>query len=355
MDGRFIGTFIPGDDNGDVVNKYLNLPDSDWCSLPPPPPQVAPLTPLPPSPVDDFDMAILDSIDTNLFWEIDAGATLTLPAPPQAEERGKAEQMALAPFWIPVKDLDCSGCLVMRELIHSDGGKTTKLSLHGGLGFFYHAVLHVYHDDGDGYSLLMEPSSYLDLSTQSLEWVKQFLVNYDIERLRESCVMLQDSLSEFCDALCVRLSDARSAGGMSRPPCTADVQREGCAENVAARHRQLRHEKARPGHRHAEGEDEEAGFEGGGQLRPPSDNRGGQGASDLPYGPQESLPAARLSLIEEEDQYDQFDGDGVQVRSLEREILNLQKELRPGTAAEAENIQAKIDRLEDEKARICGG
>lgn len=139
-----------------------------------------------------------------------------------------------------------------------------------------------------------------------------------------------------------------------------------------------------------EGEDEEAGFEGGGQLRPPSDNRGGQGASDLPYGPQESLPAARLaslafpqglimlslffylslslsllatlstidmefaqSLIEEEDLYDQFDGDGVQVRSLEREILNLQKELRPGTAAEAENIRAKIDRLVDEKARIC--
>lgn len=130
MDGRFVGTFNHGDDNGDVIHKYLNLPDSDWSS---PPPQVALLTPLPPSPVDDFDMSILDSIDTNLFWEIDAGAALTLPAleapapqevdegPQAKEERGKAEQMALAPFWVPVKDLDCSGCLVMRELIHSDG------------------------------------------------------------------------------------------------------------------------------------------------------------------------------------------------------------------------------------------
>lgn len=64
------------------------------------------------------------------------------------------------------------------------------------------------------------------MSTQSLEWVKQFLVNYDIERLRESCVMLQDSLSAFCDALCVRLSDPGSAGDLSRPPSTADAQRE---------------------------------------------------------------------------------------------------------------------------------
>ncbi|XP_074567102.1 protein RKD2-like [Curcuma longa] len=185
------------------------------------------------------------------------------------------------------------------------------------------------------------------LSTQSLEWVKQFLINYDIERLRESCVMLQDSLSAFCDALCVRLSDAGSAGDLSRPPCTADVQQAA-----------LRTPPPKPPH--------ELGTGGSATRRPDLDiatQRERTRRLDLKevanYVHLPITEAAKELRICPTALKKVCRRHGLprwpfrKVRSLEREILNLQKELRPGTAAEAENIRAKIDRLVDEKARIC--
>ncbi|TVU03968.1 hypothetical protein EJB05_50479, partial [Eragrostis curvula] len=40
--------------------------------------------------------------------------------------------------------LNCTGCQILREVLHSNGSETTKLCLHGAAGLFYHATLEVY-------------------------------------------------------------------------------------------------------------------------------------------------------------------------------------------------------------------
>ncbi|KAJ0988466.1 hypothetical protein J5N97_006822 [Dioscorea zingiberensis] len=100
--------------------------------------------------------------------------------------------------------LDCSACHVLREVVHTNGEKSMKLAIHGGIGVFYHAVIDVYLNT-NGLSMAME-KSFFDFSTQTYDGVKRFLVEYGQLRVLDRYIIMQDSLSSFFDALCVRMS-----------------------------------------------------------------------------------------------------------------------------------------------------
>ncbi|RRT73175.1 hypothetical protein BHE74_00040485 [Ensete ventricosum] len=191
---RIMGRFSPHHDDDVDVLEYLEFSEPDYAG-----PQALP----PPSPNDEFDMALLDAVDSTLLWEINNDDATTRVEPLVADNDyggdggtsgsrppvGKTgELMAVSPAWAPATGLDCSCCHVLREVIHSD----VK-------AFILYLRRKILIDD---FNCWMEDS----LSAQNLEWVKQFFLDYGLLRVRERYVMMQDSLSAFYDALCVPMS-----------------------------------------------------------------------------------------------------------------------------------------------------
>ncbi|GKV00086.1 hypothetical protein SLEP1_g12836 [Rubroshorea leprosula] len=95
----------------------------------------------------------------------------------------------------------CSFCQVLREIVHSNGTEITTLEIHGRLGMFFHAILDV-HGNVDTPS----PSYHcqmFDFCKKSTEEVKQFLVQYCLDRMQAGFFLISDPLSTFYEVLCV--------------------------------------------------------------------------------------------------------------------------------------------------------
>ncbi|KAK8926383.1 hypothetical protein KSP39_PZI018626 [Platanthera zijinensis] len=154
--------------------------------------------PLPPLPENDLANAELSMPGPSFcdFADERPSTSGTLEMTPPEDGAGGCVPPKLA--------LDCRGCMILREIVHSNGSKSMRLSIHGTVGRFYHALLNISYY-ADGYSSTVE-HSYIDLHDQSFEWVKQFLIDYGLLRLRDKYVIVQDSVSAFFDALCVRMS-----------------------------------------------------------------------------------------------------------------------------------------------------
>ncbi|KAL4323848.1 hypothetical protein GQ457_11G022610 [Hibiscus cannabinus] len=81
----------------------------------------------------------------------------------------------------------CSCCQSLRKIIHTNGFDVSKLEIHGRLGMICHAILTI--EPGPQY--------------QNIEDVKQFLIQYCIDRSQAGYMMIKDPLAMFYEALCV--------------------------------------------------------------------------------------------------------------------------------------------------------
>ncbi|KAG1331305.1 hypothetical protein COCNU_02G012730 [Cocos nucifera] len=186
---------------GDDVLQFLEFSDPDNSQ---------PLA-LPAPPNDEATMGLSDMIQDASFWDFDVQQPVNeqfaladhgvgnFEAIPPVEN----EIPATSSPQVPPPAIDCSGCQVLREVVHSNGSQNMKLSIHGGPGTFYHAILDVYRNI-HGFPPAAE-QSYIDLRTQSFDWVKKFLINHGLLRVRDNYVILQDSISVFYDALCANM------------------------------------------------------------------------------------------------------------------------------------------------------
>ncbi|XP_047971864.1 uncharacterized protein LOC125214764 [Salvia hispanica] len=103
------------------------------------------------------------------------------------------------PVWpVPPAPHSCSCCQTLRDIFHVNGCQVFKLGIHGRLGIISHAVLERY----DNNQTSQNHEFYMfDFCNESMDNVKQFLIQYCNERALEGCTMLQDPLSTFYDAL----------------------------------------------------------------------------------------------------------------------------------------------------------
>ncbi|CAL4896435.1 unnamed protein product [Urochloa decumbens] len=103
--------------------------------------------------------------------------------------------------------LDCTGCQLLREVLHSNGFEATKLSVHGATGVFYHATLEVFGIDSQGLATALTHQSCIDFRCRDYAWVKHYLTDYARQRAGGGYTIIHDSISAFHDALCVSMID----------------------------------------------------------------------------------------------------------------------------------------------------
>ncbi|RZC90034.1 hypothetical protein C5167_044860 [Papaver somniferum] len=109
------------------------------------------------------------------------------------------------PVWPPVPTpFNCSYCHVLREIIHENGANSMKLEIHGRIGFICHAIYEMQTNVIDGPPIVNY--EMVDFTMQSMESVKQFIVQYCQSRTQEGYVLLPDPLSVYYDALCYGLN-----------------------------------------------------------------------------------------------------------------------------------------------------
>ncbi|WOL11589.1 hypothetical protein Cni_G20353 [Canna indica] len=343
------------DDDDDDVLKYLNFSDAEFeepLALPAPP-QEAVSSSSPPVVTDEFDMSVLDNLDTDLLWDtIEAAPPLTIEGPPLVNNDGDVcpaaapvlgdvdEPMAASsPMWVSARHLDCSCCHVLRVVVHSDGIRRVKLALHGGVGVFYHAILDIYYDV-NGMLMPAVEQSYIDLNGRSLEWVKQFIVNYGFTRFRESYAIMQDSLSTFYDALCVSMRYEENPSNVSQPPAMPEPGL--CQSRPAEMDSSNLTEKTKL--RIATQRERTRGLrlkDLASYVHLPIQ----EAAKELQICPTALKKVCRKHGIRR--------WPYRKIRSMDREISALQRELRSASSEEALRTQAKIDKLKAERARVC--
>uniref|UniRef100_A0A8I6YJU8 RWP-RK domain-containing protein n=1 Tax=Hordeum vulgare subsp. vulgare TaxID=112509 RepID=A0A8I6YJU8_HORVV len=101
--------------------------------------------------------------------------------------------------------LDCRGCHVLREVVHSNGPELTKLSIHGAPGVFNHATLDRC-TKSEGLAPAIPPRSYIDFRDRDYAWVRHFLTDYALRRSAGNYAVVGDSLSLFLDVLCTTMT-----------------------------------------------------------------------------------------------------------------------------------------------------
>ncbi|KAM7256961.1 hypothetical protein ACFE04_012702 [Oxalis oulophora] len=99
----------------------------------------------------------------------------------------------------PEDSIWCSNCLVLREIIHTNGYQTSKLDIHGTIGMICHAILETEEDVFRSSSA--KTREMIDLSMKSIENVKEILIQYCQERKQAGFLMMPDDLSTFYDTL----------------------------------------------------------------------------------------------------------------------------------------------------------
>ncbi|XP_028807013.1 uncharacterized protein LOC114761909 [Neltuma alba] len=94
----------------------------------------------------------------------------------------------------------CSCCQVLREIIHTNGIKFSKLEIHGRLGVISHAILRQNISVGSSGD---QQIHMLDFCRKSMEDVKNFLRQYCAEKNAAGYFTVQDPLSAYYEALCI--------------------------------------------------------------------------------------------------------------------------------------------------------
>ncbi|XP_020106602.1 uncharacterized protein LOC109722850 [Ananas comosus] len=303
------------EDEDDDVLRYLEFSDPDYTQpllLQPPTPDDEPATD-PSSTMLDSSFVLVDEGDGDLCF-LDSNA---------------AE--------VAASSLDCSGCHVLREVVHTNGLKSMKLSIHGGSGVFYHATFDVYYNT-DGFPPAME-QSYIDLSTQDYEWVRQFLTDYGLLRVRDNYVLIQDSLSDFYDVLCTRMSfeeEAKTDTTVAEPGlCKSRHVDAGRSPQIKTGRNGIAAQRERTG-----------------KLRL-SDL---VGYFHLPIAvAAKELDICSTALKKICRKHGMARWPHRKIKSLDKRISSLHRELRSGIGEGAIHIQAEIERLNIKKARICAG
>uniref|UniRef100_A0A0E0J865 RWP-RK domain-containing protein n=1 Tax=Oryza nivara TaxID=4536 RepID=A0A0E0J865_ORYNI len=126
---------------------------------------------------------------------------------------GASTSSSAAPAPAPPQEDYCSGCQVLREVVHSNGLEITKLCIHGGVasGEFYHAILDVYRVSASAPAPALAHHSII--KGRGYDWVKQYLTEYALRRAGGGFAVVQDSLSAFHDALCTTMAPCSSHVG----------------------------------------------------------------------------------------------------------------------------------------------
>uniref|UniRef100_A0A0D9XXY7 RWP-RK domain-containing protein n=1 Tax=Leersia perrieri TaxID=77586 RepID=A0A0D9XXY7_9ORYZ len=114
---------------------------------------------------------------------------------------------ALEPAPAPPQEdaLGCSGCHVLREVVHSNGLEMTKLCVHGdgGIGVFYHAILDVYRVNAEVPAPALVHHSIVE--GRGNEWVNQYLTDYILRRASGGFAVMHDLVSSFHKTLCTTM------------------------------------------------------------------------------------------------------------------------------------------------------
>ncbi|KAK3213226.1 hypothetical protein Dsin_017932 [Dipteronia sinensis] len=151
--------------------------------------------------IEDADDPIYDPIVSEAFNMINRANSETGPSQARPETDNNHGNMRELVVWpVPPVPFLCSCCLVLREIIHSNGIVCTKLEIHGRLGMICHAILEIRQSTNSSRYQIF------DFCNKNLEDVKNFLVQYCEERNQTGFYLLRDPLSIFYEALCVGLN-----------------------------------------------------------------------------------------------------------------------------------------------------
>ncbi|KAJ0031148.1 hypothetical protein Pint_13716 [Pistacia integerrima] len=183
-----------------------------------------------PGNIQDADDPFGDPILWSITDNINGGSSQAGPSEYRAEtsnqgcpENVNGGNMRTIPMWpVPAVPYLCSCCLVLREIIHTNGYETTKLEIHGRLGMICHAILEIHQ------SLAVYRYQMIDFCKKSMEDVKNYLVQYCDERKQAGFIMSRDPLSVFYEALCVGLDmdENLTTDDFPQPPPSNSVANE---------------------------------------------------------------------------------------------------------------------------------
>ncbi|CAN6335848.1 unnamed protein product [Urochloa humidicola] len=126
--------------------------------------------------------------------------------PSRAQDDGSSTSSASATPSTSANAFDCTGCQLLRQVLHSNGFEATKLSIHGATGVFYHATLEVFRVNSEGLATALTHQSYIDFRCRDYAWVKHYLTDYGRQRAGGGYTVIHDSISAFHDALCVSMN-----------------------------------------------------------------------------------------------------------------------------------------------------
>ncbi|KAE8710843.1 putative Pentatricopeptide repeat superfamily protein [Hibiscus syriacus] len=150
--------------------------------------------------IDDFEDPVISEFCNEPNPEISQVASLVTVNDQRETRFGtNANSMPLSVWPSDAVPFRCSCCQSLREIVHTNGIDVTKLEIHGRLGMIYHAILTIEPDS----STSDPPYQMFDFCQKSIEDVKQFLIQYCIDRSQAGYMMIKDPLENFYEALCI--------------------------------------------------------------------------------------------------------------------------------------------------------
>ncbi|CAL8996048.1 unnamed protein product [Prunus brigantina] len=152
------------------------------------------------------------------------------------QNHGFGNVRPLSVWPLPSDPINCTFCQVFREIVHFNSDNVMKLEIHGRLGVICHAILQS-RPNANVNSSGNHQYQMLDFCKTPGEEVKQFLMQYCLERKLEGYIMQQDPLTFFYEALCVGVDwDAilNPTDDFDFPPSPPDSGTAGDMEKPAA-------------------------------------------------------------------------------------------------------------------------
>ncbi|CAK9317330.1 unnamed protein product [Citrullus colocynthis] len=118
---------------------------------------------------------------------------------------GYSRQLLITPETNTFQPITCSCCLVLREIVHTNGVNTRKLEIHGRFGILWHAILEETFSSLSTNSSSFTEYKMFDLSKKSTEEVKRFMMQHYLNQMIDEYSALPEPLSDFYDVLCIGL------------------------------------------------------------------------------------------------------------------------------------------------------
>ncbi|RZR87264.1 hypothetical protein BHM03_00014624 [Ensete ventricosum] len=176
-------------DSEDDILRYLNFSDQEPLPLPPPPPP-------PPLPMDHhperLDQTPEPAYDDAPVWGLNYESILQGVQDFDTGEGSSRNTEVVDPVFVQFQpgQLDCTNCCVLRELVHSNGTHNVKVVVHGGPGFFTHAIFEIEHQGEMGQQ------------GTTGAWVEGFLKMYIMLLDADGSVIMQDTATAYYNTLC---------------------------------------------------------------------------------------------------------------------------------------------------------